>query len=161
MWDRWRWYRMFHLRTLIMKVHRSVSTTGSHYCRSKPLTNTHCSCVWSHFVCVDGCCSHSGHLGLDPWVELSSFFENWVLNFIQHETLWFRFNIHTHPNSDRNSRQNSRQLKNSGRILVNTWNILRNILEFQILYWPSSYLIIIQSSLTSMTTYRHHLSYTT
>ena len=40
----------------------------------------------------------------------------------------------TYPNSDRNSRQNSRQLKNSGRILVNTWNILRNILEFQILY---------------------------
>ena len=112
-------------------------------------------------VIVGVSCSHSGYLGLNPWEELSLFFENWVLNFIQHKTLWFIINIHTYPNSDRNSRQNSRQLKNSGRILVNTWNILRNILEFQILYWPSSYLIIIQSSLTSMATYRHHLSYTT
>ena len=55
-------------------------------------------------------CSHSGYLGLDPWVELSLVFEKLVIHFIQHKTLWFIINIHSYPNSDRNSRPNSSQL---------------------------------------------------
>ena len=67
-----------------------------------------------------------------------------------------RLNIHVFTNSDRILLRILVTYRILGRIPANIRNVLRMFLEFRTLSRPKSNLIINQSSLTSMTTYRHH-----